>query len=204
MNPFYYNVGWTLWVVIAVSFSLMFMAVVAGYLALKKRYILAGFFATIINAFRYPLSRVMSSAKLDMMCVALLNQANLEKFKRAKRRALFAPHCLRHLECPAPTTKFGIDCKLCGKCVFTDIKKRAEELGYDLYILSGSSFIKHILKEKRYDSALGIGCYYELNKVMSALRNTPVITYGVPLTISGCINTKTDMSEVMDAMELGL
>ncbi len=96
---------------------------------------------------------------------------------------------MRNLDCPAHSTQTGIQCKSCGKCVFTQLKKDAEKYGYKVFILTGSSYVKNILKMEAADGVLLIACDYEINKVMRALKGKKVITYGVPMENDGCFGT---------------
>ena len=139
---------------------------------------------------------------LDAMAVALKNAANRSRFARSRKRLLLAPTCLRHLECPAPSTRRGIQCKGCGRCKVGDILAEAQRLGYRLYVLTGSSFVPQILADERPDAALLVACPYECNKVMTALGG--LAAYAVPLERDGCVNTDVSLSKVAEAMTLGL
>jgi hypothetical protein len=140
--------------------------------------------------------------KLDAMMVALKNRANQERFKRSRRRLLLAPQCLRHLECPAPSTRRGILCQRCGQCKVAAILGDAEPLGYRFYLLTGSSFVPRIVQDEEADAALLVACPYECNKVMMALGR--LATYGVALERDGCVSTDVSLEKVAEAMRLGL
>jgi len=134
--------------------------------------------------------------KLHERMSILKNNAQRMKFQKSQKRIVLAPHCMRHPECRARTTRTGIQCTSCGKCDFTEIKKISEAHGYKLYIITGSSFVKYILKHpetKGTDGVLAIGCYYEINKGMRELKKKKLVTYGVPLLSNGCFNTKIDL-----------
>ena len=193
-----------IWIaVILVAVSLFF-----GYIALKRKIILYSFFANILDIFYMPLktiyARFKNTKKLDTIMVELKNKANKKRYEKTKKRILLAPHCLRALDCPASSARDGIQCKSCGKCVFTDIKKTAESLGIKLYILAGSSAVKYIVKREKFDGILLLACNYELNKVMRSLAPLNVPVYGVPLTKDGCYNTKTNVKALYDVMKMRL
>ncbi|WNY24508.1 DUF116 domain-containing protein [Methanolapillus millepedarum] len=137
-----------------------------------------------------------SPDKLHERMSVLKNEAHRDKFQKTEKRIIIAPHCIRHMECPARTTRHGIQCTSCGKCDYAEIKKIAEKNGYILYIVTGSSFVRHILSSeeaKTADGVLAIGCYYELNKGARELRKSRTVTYGIPLLSTGCYNMKIDM-----------
>ncbi|MCK4550883.1 MAG: DUF116 domain-containing protein [Candidatus Aenigmarchaeota archaeon] len=193
------------WVGIA-AFIFTALALVVGYFSLKKKMFFCGFFAGVLDFFYMPVKSIYSlfsdTRNLDALMASLKNKAHYKKFARTKKRVVFAPHCMRHIKCPASSTKYGIRCTECGLCPFAEIKKKCKQKGYDLYILPGSAAIKHILKEKSYDGALLVACSYELNKVMRFLAGRGIETYGVALTKDGCFNTKVNVSDVYRAMNI--
>ncbi|MCK5177231.1 MAG: DUF116 domain-containing protein, partial [Candidatus Aenigmarchaeota archaeon] len=193
-----------IWIsVILIIFSLFF-----GYIALKRRIVLYSFFSEILDFFYMPLRTIYVSfgkrKKLDSMMVELKNKANKKKFEKTEKRILIAPHCLRSLQCPAYGTREGIQCKSCGKCPYTEIKKVADKLGMKVYILTGSSAVRYIVKTKKFESVILLACYYDLNKVMRYLDPHNIIFYGVPLTKDGCFNTKTNLKKLYSVMGMGL
>ncbi|MCK5699313.1 MAG: DUF116 domain-containing protein [Candidatus Aenigmarchaeota archaeon] len=191
-----------------IAVVLVTLSLFVGYIALKRRVILYSFSADVLDFFYMPLktiyARFGNTKNLDAIMVGLKNMASEEKYKRAKKRILLAPHCLRSLDCPASSARDGIQCKSCGKCPYTEIKKTAGSLGIKLYILTGSSAVKYIVKNEEFDGILGVGCNYEINKVMRSLAPLNVPVYGVPLTKDGCYNTKTDVEALYSAMKMGL
>ena len=187
---------------------LVIVALFAGYIALTRKIILYSFFAKILDFFYMPLRTIYVSfgkrKRLDSIMVELKNKANKKKFKKTKKRILIAPHCLRSLQCPAHGTREGIQCKSCGKCPYTEIKKVADKLGMKVYILTGSSAVRYIVKTKKFESVILLACYYDLNKVMRYLAPHNIIFYGVPLTKDGCFNTKTNLKKLYSVMGMGL
>jgi hypothetical protein len=83
-----------------------------------------------------------------------------------------------------------------------ELKEDAKEYGYDLYIVTGSSFVKNILKDHYADGVLVIACDYEINKGMRSLAGTSVVTYGIPMLNDGCYNTKVDSDLVTGTMKM--
>ncbi|NOR84920.1 DUF116 domain-containing protein [archaeon] len=189
-----------------IAIILTSLSVIVGYFSLKRKMIFCGFFANVLDFFYMPLKQIYAifsdTKNLDELMVSLKNKSHYKKFLKTKKRVIFAPHCMRHIKCPASSTRDGIQCISCGLCPFTELKKKCVEKGYDLYILPGSSSIKHIVSEKIYDGALLIACTYELNKVMRFLDRTGIITYGVALSKDGCYNTKVNSLNVYQAMNI--
>ncbi|MFP4055606.1 MAG: DUF116 domain-containing protein [Candidatus Brocadiia bacterium] len=179
------------------------LAVYRGRRAPLKR-----FSAFVLDVLYLPLKLAFAAAKgsrgiaaLDAMMVAIKNQANRRRFARAGRRLLLAPQCLRAVDCPAPSTRRGVLCQRCGRCVVADMLGESERLGYRLYVLAGSSFIARIIEEEQPEGALLVACPYECNKVMMALGR--LASYAVPLDRDGCMNTEVSLAKVQQAMALG-
>jgi hypothetical protein len=167
---------------------------------------LKAFSVFVLDFFYVPLKRAFGAlgqvAALDEMMVALKNRANRRRFARTRRRLLLAPQCLRHIDCPAPSTGRGILCEACGRCKLDGIVEEAKRLGYGAYIVAGSSFIARLIEQEKPDGALLIACPYECNKVMMALGR--LATYAVYLDKDGCVSTDIAVPRVLDAMRLGL
>ncbi|MBN2110589.1 MAG: DUF116 domain-containing protein [Methanosarcinaceae archaeon] len=193
-------------VLLVISVLLAGIALAVSRISLNRNVWLAGFFAEVLDFFYLPVKffffRLSDTKILDKWMVSLKNIAHMDDFARTKKRMIITPHCMRSLDCPASSTKEGIQCLSCGKCVFTELKKDARKYGYKLYIVTGSSFVKHIIKGGRYDGALLIACDYELNKVMMGLKGQDIVTYGIPMLNDGCFNTRVDYDRVIETLEM--
>ena len=201
-----YNlIGVVLFVIIVVSLILVLMALLLSRMSLNHHVWLAGFSADVLDFFYLPIKAVFhkcaDSRTLDRWMVSLKNMAQKSNFVRTQNRILLAPHCMRSLECPASSTRFGIECISCGKCIFSRMKEDAEMFGYKLYIVAGSSYIRHIVKKESADGALLVACHYELNKVMRSLKSKNIVTYGVPLLNDGCYATEVDYDNLILTMK---
>ena len=201
----YSLIGIALVVIVVVSIFLVILALFMSRASLTRNVRLAGFFANILDFFYLPIKSIFykysETEKLERWMVSLKNMAHRSGFEKTKHRLLLAPHCMRALDCPAASTKFGIECISCGKCIFTKIKEDAERFNYTLYIVAGSSYIRHIVKKESADGALLLACNYELNKVMRSLKRKNIVTYGVPLLNDGCYATEIDYDNMIKVME---
>ncbi len=198
-------IGIALITVVVVSISLVILALFVSRVSLNRNVWLAGFFVNILDFFYLPIKAIFQkysdTQKLERWMVSLKNMAHTSDFKKTKHRLLLAPHCMRSLDCPAASTRFGIECVSCGKCIFSRIKTDAERYNYTLYIVAGSSYVRHIIKKESADGALLLACHYELNKVMRSLKRKNITTYGVPLLNDGCYATELDYNKLIEMME---
>jgi hypothetical protein len=202
----YRVIGIIVTLLLIISVLLAAIALLVSRISLNRHVWLAGFFAGILDFFYMPLKyffyKFSDPRILDKWMVSLKNISNRNSFKKTEKRMIIAPHCMRHIDCPASSKRTGIQCVSCGKCVFTRLREDAPKYGYDLYIVTGSSFVKHVLKEKNYDAALLIACDYELNKVMMGLKGKKLVTYGVPMLNDGCFNTEVEYEKVIETLEI--
>lgn len=202
-----YNfIGKVLLVFLVLSVSVSALSLYVSRISLTRNVWLSGFFANVLDFFFLPLKyffcKFSDPRKLDKWMVSLKNSAHRSDFAKSKKRLMFVPHCMRSLDCPAHATKYGIQCKSCGKCVLDKLKDDAKEYGYEFYIVTGSSFVKNILSDRYADGVLVIACDYEINKGMRSLAGTGIATYGIPMLNDGCFSTKVDCGSVTDTLEM--
>ena len=151
----YSLIGIALVVIVVVSIFLVILALFMSRASLTKNVRLAGFFANILDFFYLPIKSIFykysETEKLERWMVSLKNMAHRSGFQKTKHRLLLAPHCMRALDCPAASTKFGIECISCGKCIFTKIKEDAERFNYEYQVLSekwGGAYITADFQQK--------------------------------------------------------
>ena len=201
----YELIGIVMFVIVVVSVVLALLALVISRISLNRHVWLSEVFADILDFFYLPIKAVFQrcadTRTLDTWMVSLKNMAHRSAFAKTKHRLLLTPHCMRSLDCPAPSTRFGIQCKGCGKCIFSRMLEDADRFGYTLYIIAGSSYVRHVIKKESADGALLVACNYELNKVMRALKRKKIVTYGVPLLTDGCYNTEVEYENLIAVLE---
>ena len=137
---------------------------------------------------------------VDDVGVHLRNYINRKKFLRIPHdgRFIFIPQCVRSVDCPAKLTPEGIKCVGCGRCNVGEAKKFAEGLGYRFFVVSGSSFIKRIIKKYRPEAIIGVGCQLEIKEGLDLCHSHDIPAIGIPLTRSGCVSTTLDWKKLYD------
>ena len=182
-----------------------------GLILLRKGImILPRFVLFFIDSLYFLLKRLvkmlgLSEKLVDEIGSEIRNRIYEDDFEKSdpEKRILVFPQCLRSPKCPAPLTQYGIQCKECGRCAISELKKKAESAGYKVYIVPGGSFVKRIVKKDRPSGALGVACGYELNYSMMEISSfCPV--QGVPLLKDGCYCTKVDDELVSEKIFLGV
>lgn len=140
------------------------------------------------------------SSVADDAYIALKNSLDREGFRKTKysERALFLPQCLRNIEkCKAKMGDAGYVCAECGNCQIFPIKKEAESLGYQVYIVPGGSMVMKIVSHNGFKAVAGVSCMFELCEAAEKLGSTKIWSQGVPLLKDGCKDTKVDVEKVI-------
>ena len=195
-------------IIILIIFIILFIVVlVLSLLIVRKNKIkFPRFLLYIVDLLYSPFKTIADFLNLDEnlidnIAIKVRDDINKERFKQipAERTLIFLPHCLRHHNCPATLQKEGLNCSECGLCSIGVIKKKSNELGYKLYIVPGSSFVKKIVKENKFKAVLGVACHEDLNQMMMLLSD--FCPQGVLLEKTGCYETKVNVKKVFEKME---
>ncbi len=137
---------------------------------------------------------------VDQIGVEVRNKVNEKAFEQVedKDKILVLPHCLRSPKCEAKLNSTGLHCTDCNRCVIGVLKNKAEEKGYNVFIIPGSTFLKKIAQNHKFKGVLGVACHQDLNLAMMNLSQFPC--QGVPLLKDGCVCTKVDIRTVLDKL----
>ena len=189
--------------IIILIIILFVIFIIFGRIFIKRGIVIfPKFLLFIIDTLYSPFKSIAKLIKLDDhliddLSIELRNDINKKKFRQipANETLIFLPHCLRHRDCPATLQKEGVNCTCCGLCSIGVIKNKADPKGYKLYIVPGSSFVKKIVMENRFNSVIGVACHEDLSQMMMLLSD--FCPQGILLKKTGCYETKVDVSEVL-------
>ncbi len=119
------------------------------------------------------------------------------------RRLLLLPQCLRNpRECPATMDEFGLLCEECGRCSIGELQALAEELGYVVLVAEGSTVVSKLLEGGKVDAVIGVSCLHALEKSFPHMADGAIPGLAIPLTVDGCVGTRTDTDHVREAILL--
>ncbi|MGP8257971.1 MAG: DUF116 domain-containing protein, partial [Methanoregula sp.] len=143
-----------------------FVLVVISLYSIKKghlyfpRLIKAGL--VFLEGFMKAFFRLLGLEDREMLTflIKIHNTMNTSAFSRVpiSERAAFFPQCLRSAKCPAHLTPEGLKCVNCGQCTVGEARILLEKLGYRVFIIPGSSFIKRMVKKYHPKAIIGVGC----------------------------------------------
>jgi len=205
---FYQIFGQIVFILAIVMLTLLSVTLILGKLLIKEdKLVFPRLLLFTIDMF-YGLFKKFSEnvgvdAKIvDQIGVEVRNKVNEKFFKKIEpqEKILVLPHCLRDADCEAKLEASGLVCKNCNRCVIGVLKSKAEDKGFKVFIIPGSTFLKKILEKNNFKAVLGVACYQDLNLAMMKLSKFSC--QGVPLLKDGCINTKVDSRAVLEKMDV--
>ena len=207
IDSFYTLIGQAV-VFLAILIIILFLVIIilGVLLARKNKIKFPRFILFVVDSLYFPFKSIANFLKLDEyliddIAIRVRDELNKEKFKSvpAEKTLIFLPHCLRHRDCPATLQKEGLNCTECGLCSIGAIKKKANPKGYKLYIVPGSSFVKKIVVENKFEAVIGVACHEDLNQMMMLLSD--FYPQGVLLEKTGCFETKVNVKKVFEKID---
>ena len=185
---------------------ILIVGLVLGIILVRRnKLVLPSVIIFIVNVFYSPLKSFanllgLDDSLVDSIGIEVRNKVNKPKFEKIppEDKIIVVPHCLRSAQCEASLKETGVQCTYCGKCAIGVIKEKAEPMGYRVFIVPGSSFVKKIIQQNKFKSVVGVACHVDLNQTMMALSD--FAPQGVLLSTSGCFETKVDISRVLETI----
>lgn len=206
LSDIFQIIGQSTILIIVILFILFVIVLILGKTLIKKDIlILPKLIIFIIDCFYSPLKSLskrlgFDDNLVDQVGVEVRNKVNKNRFDSIppEKKIIVLPHCLRAAACEATLKESGIKCTYCNKCAIGIIKQKAEPMGYKVFIVPGSSFIKKIIKQNKFESVVGVACYEDLNLTMMALAD--FYPQGVLLSRAGCFETKVDLKTLFEVI----
>ncbi len=140
---------------------------------------------------------------VDYVGITLKNKISLKKFRQTPvdKRMIFLPQCLRAIDCPSKLSSEGMKCINCGNCEIGKAKKSAEDLGYKVFIVPGSSFIKRLVRKHKPSAILGVGCMTEVKAGIEMCEKLNLYGVGLVLDKAGCVSTVLNWDDFYEFVE---
>lgn len=183
------------------------VALLIAYSFKTERFIFPNFMLFAITLLENMVKALFRLAKMDDSIVddvgiSLKNKISLRKFRDTpiNKRMIFLPQCLRANTCPSKLGSEGMQCTNCG-CDIGKAKKSAEEMGYMVFIVPGSSFIKRLVRKHKPDAILGVGCMTEVKAGFEMCERLNLYGVGLVLEKAGCVSTVLDWDKFYEIIE---
>jgi hypothetical protein len=148
----------------------------------------------------------LEDRELFTFLIKLHNSMNTAEFTRipVAERAIFMPQCLRSSQCPAHLTPEGLKCQGCGRCSVSEAHEMLERLGYRIFIVPGSSFIKRMVKKYKPKAIMGVGCLAEVKEGIDMADKLGLVVMGVVTLKEGCVETVVNWADIYEVALLGI
>jgi uncharacterized protein len=148
----------------------------------------------------------LEDREVQTFFIQLQNVMNKKAFAAipVESRAIFLPQCLRSSHCPAHLTPEGLKCRSCGSCSIGHIGNLLEEMGYRIFIVPGSSFIKRMVRQYRPKAILGVGCLSEVKEGLEMADKLGLVAMGVVTLKEGCVETILNWDDLFEIASLGI
>ena len=151
---------------------------------------------------------------LAMLEIELMNRAFGERFRTARRKLAFLPHCLRDLEadCRAAPRDIDYACRGCSiRCNVHAVSALLRENSIEPYIWMQAN-LKRLFRRLRSAEGglgvMGIACVPELVRGMRMCAKLDIPVVGVPLNANRCARwmgefkaTSVELGEVLRLLE---
>jgi hypothetical protein len=211
-NSLMYYIGEITVIIIVGALLAAFILVVISLYSIKRGRL---YFPTVIKAglvflegLMKAMFRVIGLEDREMLSffIKIHNTIHTSAFERipVSERAIFLPQCLRSSQCPAHLTPEGLKCRSCGQCSIGDARPMLEKMGYRIFIVPGSSFIKRMVKKYRPRAIIGVGCLAEVKEGVEMADKMGLVAMGVVTLKEGCVETLVNWADVYEVAMLGV
>ena len=211
-NNLMYIIGEITVIVILGALVISFILVVISLYSIRKKRL---FFPKLIKSGLVFLEGVMKAMfrflgledrEMLAFFIKLHNSMNSPEFARipVAERAIFMPQCLRSSQCPAHLTPEGLKCRNCGQCTIGESRVLLERLGYRIFIVPGSSFIKRMVKKYRPKAIIGVGCLAEVKEGIDMADKMGLVVMGIVTLKEGCVETIVSWADLYEVATMGI
>jgi uncharacterized protein len=212
LNHLIYLIGELTVIIILGSLVTAFVLVIISLYSIKKKRL---YFPELVKSGLVSLEGLMKGMfrffgledrEIYSFSIKLFNSMNSAEFARVPvaERAIFFPQCLRSSRCPAHLTPDGLKCVNCGQCDVGKGRLYLEKMGYKVFIIPGSSFIKRMAKKYRPKAIIGVGCLSEVKEGLEMADKMGLVVMGVVTLKEGCVETIANWPEIYEIAILGI
>jgi hypothetical protein len=211
-SQFIYVIGEITFFAIVGIFAFAILMVILAWLSIRRgkiyfpSFLKAGM--VLVEGLARALFRLfgLEDNQVHAFFIQLHNTLNKKAFETVPigERAIFLPQCLRSAQCPAHLTPEGLKCRSCGMCSIGHWLSIFEQMGYRVFSVPGSSFIKRMVKKYRPRAIIGVGCISEVKEGLEMSDKLGLISMGVVTLKEGCVETLVNWEDVLEIAVLGV
>ncbi|WP_024834565.1 DUF116 domain-containing protein [Ruminiclostridium josui] len=130
-----------------------------------------------------------------------LNNIVVESYNKKynpKDIMILLPHCLQNSQCGLKVTSDPELCRQCGKCKIGELLKFAKENGISLFVATGGTVARNIVKKAKPGIIISVACERDLMSGISDIKGIPVIGIINKQPNGPCINTDVDVEGLIE------
>jgi len=133
--------------------------------------------------------------------ISMNNRLVMSGKYRAGTMLLLLPHCLQISDCDVRITRNIYNCKRCGRCGIKDLIGISEENNLKLFVATGGTLARRIVKEARPEVIIAVACERDLSSGLVDTYPLPVIGILNERPCGPCVDTSVDLSKVSEAIK---
>lgn len=119
---------------------------------------------------------------------------------KTKKILLLLPHCLQVDECTIRLTHNIYNCERCGRCEIKDLIEIADENKLNLFVATGGTIARKIVKESRPEAIVAVACERDLSSGLVDTYPIPIIGISNERPYGPCFNTRVDLEKVKEVI----
>jgi uncharacterized protein len=119
---------------------------------------------------------------------------------RTKKILILLPHCLQISDCQIRLTHNINNCKRCGRCEIKDLLEITEQYGLNLFVATGGTLARKIVKELQPEAIIAVACERDLSSGLVDTYPLPVLGIPNERPFGPCFNTRVDLDKVKEAI----
>jgi len=120
--------------------------------------------------------------------------------KKTKKILILLPHCLQINDCQIRLTHNIYNCKRCGRCEIKDLIEITDAYKLNLFIATGGTLARKIVKEIRPEAIIAVACERDLSSGLVDTYPLPVLGIPNERPFGPCFNTRVDLDKVKEAI----
>jgi len=120
--------------------------------------------------------------------------------KKTKKILILLPHCLQINDCQIRLTHNIYNCKRCGRCEIKDLIEITDAYKLNLFIATGGTLARKIVKEIRPEAIIAVACERDLSSGLVDTYPLPVLGIPNERPFGPCFNTRVDLEKVKEAI----
>ena len=119
---------------------------------------------------------------------------------KTKKILLLLPHCIQVSECTIRLTHNIYNCERCGRCEIKDLIEIAEENSLELFVATGGTIARKVVKEVMPEAIVAVACERDLSSGLVDTYPFPILGIPNERPYGPCFNTRVDLDKVKEAI----